>query len=108
MVNIITIDGPAGVGKGTICKLLAKDLDAKVLNSGEIFRTVAYYLNKNKVDFENSTSVINRTELYEYKKLSADKLKSIDIALISSKITMIPRLRNIRLKIKHDCIKFNK
>ena len=43
MVNIITVDGPAGVGKGTVCKLLAKVLDAKVLNSGEIFRSVSYY-----------------------------------------------------------------
>ena len=34
MVNIITVDGPAGVSKRTVCKLLAKDLDAKVLNSG--------------------------------------------------------------------------
>ena len=57
MVNIITVDGPAGVGKGTVCKLLAKDLDAKVLNSGEIFRTVAYYLKENNVDIENTTSV---------------------------------------------------
>ena len=48
MVNIITVDGPAGVGKGTLCKLLAKNLDTKVLNSGEIFRTFAYHLKKNK------------------------------------------------------------
>mgnify|MGYP001377904157 CR=1 FL=1 len=108
MVNIITVDGPAGVGKGTICKLLAKDLDAKVLNSGEIFRTVAYYLKKNKVDFENSTSVINSTELFEYKKISANKLYSRDIDLISSKISMIPSLRKIIIKIQKDFIKLNK
>ena len=108
MVNIITVDGPAGVGKGTICKLLAKDLDAKVLNSGEIFRTVAYYLKKNKVDFENSTSVINSTELFEYKKIAANKLYSRDIDLISSKISMIPSLRKIIIKIQKDFIKLNK
>ena len=44
MVNIITIDGPAGVGKGTVCKLLAKNLDTRILNSGEIFRTFAILL----------------------------------------------------------------
>ena len=108
MVNIITVDGPAGVGKGTVCKLLAKDLDAKVLNSGEIFRTVAYYLKKNKVDFENSTNVINSTELFEYKKISANKLYSRDIDLISSKISMIPSLRKIIIKIQKDFIELNK
>ena len=112
MVNIITVDGPAGVGKGTICKLLAKDLDAKVLNSGEIFRTVAYYLKKNKVDFENTTSVINSAENsaenFEYKKISSNKLYSRDIDLISSKISMIPRLRKITIKIQKDFVKLNK
>ena len=108
MVNIITIDGPAGVGKGTICKLLAKDLDAKVLNSGEIFRTVAYYLKENNVDIENTTSVINSAENFEYKKISSNKLYSRDIDLISSKISMIPRLRKITIKIQKDFVKLNK
>ena len=108
MVNIITVDGPAGVGKGTVCKLLAKDLDAKVLNSGEIFRTVAYYLKKNKVDFENTTSVINSAENFEYKKISSNKLYSRDIDLISSKISMIPSLRKITIKIQKDFVKLNK
>ena len=108
MVNIITVDGPAGVGKGTVCKLLAKDLDAKVLNSGEIFRTVAYYLKENKVDIENTTSVINSAENFEYKKISSNKLYSRDIDLISSKISMIPRLRKITIKIQKDFVKLNK
>ena len=107
MVNIITVDGPAGVGKGTVCKLLAKDLDAKVLNSGEIFRTVSYYLKKNNVDFENTTSIINYTENFKYKKISSNKLYSKDIDLISSKISMIPSLRKITTKIQRDFVKMN-
>ena len=108
MVNIITVDGPAGVGKGTICKLLAKDLDAIVLNSGKIFRTVAYYLKENKVDTENTTSVINSAENFEFKKISSNKLYSRDIDLISSKISMIPSLRKITIKIQKDFVKLNK
>ena len=108
MVNIITVDGPAGVGKGTICKLLATDLDAKVLNSGEIFRTLTYYLKKDKVDFENTTSIIKSAENFKYKKISSNKLYSRDIDLISSKISMIPRLRKITIKIQKDFVKLNK
>ena len=108
MVNIITIDGPAGVGKGTICKLLAKYLNAKVLNSGEIFRTLAYYLKKNKIDFEDTSSVINSAKKFEYVKISSNKLYSRDIDLISSKISMIPNLRKITIKIQRDFVKMNK
>jgi len=108
MVNIITLDGPAGVGKGTVCELLAKCLNAKVLNSGEIFRSVAYYLKKNKVDFENTNSVIKSANEFKYKKISSNKLYSRDIDLISSKISMLPSLRKITIKIQRDFVKLNK
>ena len=108
MVNIITLDGPAGVGKGTLCKLLAKYLDAKVLNSGEIFRTVAYYLKKNKVDFEDARAVINIAKKFKYEKISSNKLYVKDIDLISSKISMIPSLRRTTTKIQRDFIKLNR
>ena len=107
MVNIITIDGPAGVGKGTICKLLSKYLKAKVLNSGEIFRTIAYHLKKNKIDIQDTISIINSAKQFEYVKISSNKLYSRDIDLISSKISMITRLRKNTIKIQRDFVKMN-
>ena len=107
MIKIITLDGPAGVGKGTISKLLAKYLDAKVLNSGEIFRTLSYYLRKNKINIEDTNSVISAAKKFKYKKISSDRMYSKDIDLISSKISMIPSLRKIIIKIQRDFIKSN-
>lgn len=40
MALIITIDGPAGVGKSTVARALAKRLDAVFLDTGAMYRTV--------------------------------------------------------------------
>jgi len=42
MKNVITIDGPSGAGKGTISKLLAKKLGYKYLDTGALYRAVAW------------------------------------------------------------------
>ena len=107
MNNLITLDGPAGVGKGAISKLLAKDLNAQVLNSGEIFRTIAYYLKKNKINFKDREDVFNNIKKFRYKKIASKKLYSRDIDLISSEIASIPNLRKIVVKIQRDFVKFD-
>ena len=40
----IAIDGPAGAGKSTIAKSLAKELGYHYVDTGAIYRTVAYFL----------------------------------------------------------------
>lgn len=40
--QVITLDGPSGTGKGTLCHLLAKHLGWHVLDSGAIYRVLAY------------------------------------------------------------------
>ena len=40
----IAIDGPAGAGKSTIARRLAKDLGFYYVDTGAIYRTVAYFL----------------------------------------------------------------
>ncbi|MBY4676016.1 (d)CMP kinase [Marinobacterium arenosum] len=40
-VPVITVDGPSGSGKGTLCKLLAESLNWDLLDSGALYRLVA-------------------------------------------------------------------
>ena len=40
----VAIDGPAGAGKSTIARLLAADLGYRYVDTGAIYRTVAYFL----------------------------------------------------------------
>ncbi|HHT0591653.1 TPA: (d)CMP kinase [Legionella anisa] len=51
-VPVITLDGPSGTGKGTLCQLLAKHLKWNMLDSGAIYRVLAYAARKNKIDFK--------------------------------------------------------
>ncbi len=48
----IAIDGPAGAGKSTIAKLVAKKLNYKYINTGIMYRIMAYI--SNKFDFDLS------------------------------------------------------
>ena len=107
MYKIITIDGPAGAGKGAICKLLSKFLLAPVLNSGEIYRSIAYDLKENKINYENTVSVIKHVKNYSYKKRSSKKLYSKNIDLISSQISSISEIRKLIIKIQRDFIKLS-
>lgn len=53
MMNI-AIDGPAGAGKSTIAKRVAKELDYIYVDTGAMYRAIAYYLLTNQIDVENS------------------------------------------------------
>ena len=46
----IAIDGPAGSGKSTVSKMLAKELNFVNIDTGALYRTVVYYLSENNLD----------------------------------------------------------
>lgn len=54
----IAIDGPAGAGKSTIAKKIAKNLGFIYVDTGAMYRAMAYYLLSKEVD-ENSTERIS-------------------------------------------------
>ena len=49
-IRIITIDGPAGVGKSSIAKILARDLGLAYLDTGAMYRTLCLHLDDAALD----------------------------------------------------------
>ena len=59
-IPIITIDGPSGSGKGTLCHIIADKLKWHMLDSGAIYRILAYaaYLKMLPLDDENELAAL--------------------------------------------------
>ena len=53
MTEVITIDGPAGSGKSTIAKLLAKKLGFLYLDTGAMYRAVALAARRNNIPLDH-------------------------------------------------------
>lgn len=62
-IPVVTIDGPSGAGKGTISSTLAKSLGWHFLDSGAIYRCLAYSVHQNSVsttDVQAITTIANQ------------------------------------------------
>ena len=112
--KIITIDGPSGVGKGTLAKNLSDELDWIVLDSGSLYRMVGYLSLKNDTkDFSEITKIINKEEI-SFKFLSknsnislflgeddlSELIRNEEVAKLASDFAIIPEVREYLFKIQ--------
>ena len=58
----IAIDGPAGAGKSTIAKLVAKKLGYIYVDTGAMYRAIAHYLVQNNINIENNDELKSACE----------------------------------------------
>ena len=54
---IIAIDGPSGAGKSTVSKSVAKALGFNCLDTGAMYRSIAWYALEHGVSLEDSTAL---------------------------------------------------
>lgn len=98
---IITLDGPSGSGKSTLAKRLAKVMNFTHIDSGSIYRTIAYYFITKGVisdNYEKSLEDINISYskngvLLDGKRLKSE-IRTVDVTELSSKIATYPFVRN--------------
>ncbi len=62
MINAIAIDGPAGAGKSTIAKELAKSLEMTYVDTGAMYRAIAVWVGDNDIDPADEAAVEERLD----------------------------------------------
>ncbi|SJZ54675.1 (d)CMP kinase [Mycoplasmopsis verecunda] len=78
----IAIDGPSGAGKSTISKELAKRLGYTFINSGSVYRAIAYNANKKGIESHDTVNIIDSLEKGMIKLMPNDitLLRGVDIS----------------------------
>ena len=54
MAFVVTVDGPAGAGKSTVARRVAKHVGIRYLDTGALYRAIAYYLDKKNIPAEEN------------------------------------------------------
>jgi len=58
-INLVTVDGPSGSGKGTVCHIIAARLKWNLLDSGALYRILAFAALQKKINLDDQKSLAN-------------------------------------------------
>lgn len=90
----IAIDGPAGSGKSTIAKKLASKLNIEYIDTGAMYRALAYYMNQNnlsleelKINMETLNIESKEEKTFINGKDISDFIRTNEISSLASKIS---------------------
>ncbi len=87
--QIITIDGPAGAGKTTVSKALAKALGCVYVDTGSLYRGVAYEIDQQKIDWKDSVCLAQFLDTLDLNFI----MEGQDLVLTSSGKDITPFIR---------------
>lgn len=119
MINI-AIDGPAGAGKSTIAKAAAKQLNYIYVDTGALYRTIAYNaVKKNVIDDTNAVIALLNDTKVELKYIDGVQavflngedvsayIRTPEISMGASKVSAIPEVRAFLLSLQQEIAKEN-
>ena len=126
---IIGIDGPAGTGKTTIAKIFEEKYNIKYINTGAMYRALAYKCLQNRIEKEDEEDILKILEdtKIEYVKNSVngkiltsiildgkditEEIHRVDIAQVASDISKIVKVReymvDLQRKIANEYVKMD-
>ncbi|MDS0524538.1 (d)CMP kinase [Clostridium sp. SHJSY1] len=111
----VAIDGPAGAGKSTIAKLVAKNFDLMYINTGAMYRAVALKAQEKGLESEDVTEICSLIENMKMRFEKDDlilndeniqsKITLPEISSIVSAYASIPEVRKMLVKLQREMSK---
>ncbi|MGB9749704.1 MAG: (d)CMP kinase [Caldisericia bacterium] len=92
---IIAIDGPTASGKSRLGKNLSKELNIEFIDSGKLYRIIAYLYKSSNNNLNNFLKSKDWNEEFERKTYNDDDLYTPEVSDISSKISTNKKVRKI-------------
>src|ERR1043165_4214098 len=114
---VIAIDGPAASGKSSVARQLARQLGFIYVNSGAIYREITWHILQNKIGPEESERITQALDSAELRCIVGDgeariavndidpaqHLRDDDVNESVSRVSKLPRVREIVSQKLHDC-----
>jgi cytidylate kinase len=100
---IVTIDGPAGAGKSTVAKLLARELNFQYLDTGAMYRALVFSAIQRKIDFSDPESLVKNSHSVNL-RLESEKV-IIDGVDVSTEIRLPEIAKYIRFVADNELIR---
>ncbi|MCG9581951.1 (d)CMP kinase [Vibrio tubiashii] len=109
---VVTVDGPSGAGKGTLCMLLANKLGFHLLDSGAIYRVLALAAIHHGVDLESEDALVPLATHLDVQFVAegdlvkvilegedvSGELRKEETGMAASKVAALPRVREALLR----------
>jgi len=120
IIPVLTIDGPSGSGKGTIGQFCASQLGWNYLDSGAIYRSLAWVANEAHIAADNVEKLLalaDELDLVCHIRLGdaaqievngqtvTEQLRTEEVATMASKIAPLAPVRKALLALQHRCRK---
>jgi CMP/dCMP kinase len=117
---VIAIDGTSASGKSTNSKLVAKALGYLHVDTGAMYRTLAWYCLQQHVDVQNPKAVANACRRWKTALKCAEhrvfltvdgyypeqEIRTAEVSAAVSHVATVPKVRDWMKKTQRDCIQF--
>ena len=120
MPVVIAIDGTSASGKSTNAKLVAKALGYVYVDTGAMYRTLAWYCLQHNLDIHDPKAVaaacrkwktsLECVDQHVHLKVDnyypAQEIRTAEVSAAVSHVATVPRVREWMKKTQRDCIQF--
>ena len=117
---VIAIDGTSASGKSTNAKLVAKALGFVYVDTGAMYRTLAWHCLSHQIDFHDAKAVAAACRKWKTKlecmdgrvRLLVDgyfpekEIRSVEVSMAVSMVAAVPKVRDWMKTSQRDCIQF--